>query len=707
MSQKIPNNFHKAAADAFHRAKPNMNNSYNLNEVLKARKAADQGQRRDNGEVALDDLSRVKVLSPGRQVFKRFIRNRLAVFGSVMLITMFVFSFIGPLFYAYGQKQIFYKYEPREVNYGMVKENTAYTGYDVEGDAIVERAVNNKMNSIIKSMIAEGRQSMLWKGDDSFYVVSRLADDVYLASVCDSEEIATYGSAVTEIGSYSMVGKKIEYAVKNPVEGLEDAVKAAIASDAQGGSFELNGVTYTYARGKAKSYSITAATDGLQYTGEALDECFAAAVEAASANETFEYDGAVYGLAGADGGVARVYRVGDAVPAKVYSRLSFSTYEVGAEVSDGLRVAALLATEAGGSFEAEGRTWTIANEAGEWVVRDEAGAEFMELTPYAVRRYNGDDTMEYGLKKALTEKALQLAASGEKSGSIVYDLPMQTENGEYVYDEEGTLSYQETELTLNQRDTGEFVVNCEQIIYVINMFDAPSGAHLLGTDGDGFDVLARIMYGGRVSLMVGFVVVFLETFLGVIMGGLSGYYGGWVDMLIMRLVDIFYCLPSMPIMIILGALMDAMRMDTYIRLLIMMAALGIMGWAGVARLVRGQILTLREQEFMVATEATGIRVKDRIFHHLVPNIMPQLIVQATMGMGGVILTESTLSFLGLGVKHPLATWGTIINSVSSASAMQHYAFIWIPVGLLICVTVIAFNFVGDGLRDAYDPKAKR
>ena len=206
---------------------------------------------------------------------------------------------------------------------------------------------------------------------------------------------------------------------------------------------------------------------------------------------------------------------------------------------------------------------------------------------------------------------------------------------------------------------------------------------------------------------VGCVVVFIETFLGVLMGGLEGYYGGWVDMLIMRLVDIFYCLPTLPIMIILGAMMDAMRMDTYIRLIIMMAALGIMGWAGVARLVRGQILMLRDQEFMVATEATGIRVKDRILHHLVPNVMPQLIVQATMGIGGVILMESTLSFLGLGVKHPLATWGTIINSVSSASAMAHYAFIWIPVGLLICLTVIAFNFVGDGLRDAYDPKAKR
>lgn len=261
-------------------------------------------------------------------------------------------------------------------------------------------------------------------------------------------------------------------------------------------------------------------------------------------------------------------------------------------------------------------------------------------------------------------------------------------------------------MVITQRMTGEFVINCEQIIYLIDRYATPSSAHILGTDGDGFDVLARIMYGGRVSLMVGFVVVIIETILGVIMGGLAGYFGGWVDNLIMRLVDIFYCLPMMPIMIILGAMMDAVRMDTYVRLLVMMAALGLMSWAGVARLVRGQILSLREQEFMTATEATGMRIGHRIFKHLVPNVMPQLIVVATMGLGSVILTESTLSYLGLGVKHPLATWGTMINSVSSAAAMQTYTYIWIPVGLLICLTVIAFNFVGDGLRDAYDPKSK-
>ena len=229
---------------------------------------------------------------------------------------------------------------------------------------------------------------------------------------------------------------------------------------------------------------------------------------------------------------------------------------------------------------------------------------------------------------------------------------------------------------------------------------------MLGTDGDGYDVLARMMYGGRISLMVGFVVVFLEILLGVIMGGIAGYFGGAVDTVIMRLVDIFYCLPSMPILIILGAMMDAQRFSTYGRLFVMMASLGIMGWAGIARLVRGQILSLREQEFMVAAEAGGVRVSRRIFRHLVPNVMPQLIVTATSSLGGIIITESTLSFLGLGVKHPLATWGTMINSVSTQAALEHYYYIWIPVGLLICLTVIAFNFVGDGLRDAFDPRSK-
>ena len=679
--------------------------SYSLNEVLKQR-ASQQQDAPQQGEKALDDLSRVKVLSPGRKVFKRFIRNRLAVTGSVLLLIMFAFSFLGPLFYPYGQKQIFYKYDKQKVNYAMGKDNTAYNRFDIDPAVPVESSIHNVMNSRIKSMIADGRDILPVFGGEGAYLVSKREEGIYELSRVEAEKVCTYGNATLDIGTYTMVGKKMEYA-EAPVEGLEDAIREAIAKDPSGGSFELNGVTYTYTRGKAKSYPVTAQFEGLAFTGASLDEGFEKALkEATAGSETmFEYGGTTY-LMKKDKQAWEVFAMGKAEPARLYSLLTVDTMAPDVTVSTEMRVNAMLAASGDGAFTAEGRSYSIRQEDGLWIVRDDAGAEVFELTPFSVRRYNGDDNMDYRLKKTLMGKIREMSAADEKTGTLTYPLPMQDEKGEYARNEAGEVQYSDSEMTVSRTQTGEYVITCDQVIYVIDMYAPISSEHILGTDGDGFDVMARIMYGGRVSLLVGFVVVFLETFLGVIMGGLAGYYGGWVDMLIMRLVDIFYCLPYLPIMIILGSMMDAMRMETYLRLVIMMAALGIMGWAGVARLVRGQILMLRGQEFMVATEATGIRVKDRIVHHLVPNIMPQLIVQATMGMGGVILTESTLSFLGLGVKHPLATWGTIINSVSSASAMKQYAFIWIPVGLLICITVIAFNFVGDGLRDAYDPKAK-
>jgi peptide/nickel transport system permease protein len=135
--------------------------------------------------------------------------------------------------------------------------------------------------------------------------------------------------------------------------------------------------------------------------------------------------------------------------------------------------------------------------------------------------------------------------------------------------------------------------------------------------------------------------------------------------------------------------------------------MSLLGWVGIARIVRGQILSLREQEFMVATEATGISVSRRIFKHLIPNVIPQLIVFATMGLGDVILSEATLSFLGLGIKYPDSSLVSIINAVNDSYVMTNYLFVWIPAGVLILLTVLAFNFIGDGLRDAFDPKMKR
>lgn len=246
-----------------------------------------------------------------------------------------------------------------------------------------------------------------------------------------------------------------------------------------------------------------------------------------------------------------------------------------------------------------------------------------------------------------------------------------------------------------------------QTSHQYDSYSSPTLKHWLGTDKYGMDMLTRLMYGGRVSLLIGFIVVFIETFIGVILGGIAGYFGGVIDNIIMRVVDIFYCIPSLPIIIIIGAAMDAQRVDPTIRMIYLMLSLGLLGWASIARLVRGQILTLREQEYMTATEACGIKVSRRIFRHLIPNVIPQLIVNCTMGLGSVILTEATLSFLGLGVKFPFASWGNIINDVNNTFVLTTYWFIWIPAGILLLLTVLAFNLVGDGLRDAFDPKMKR
>ena len=230
--------------------------------------------------------------------------------------------------------------------------------------------------------------------------------------------------------------------------------------------------------------------------------------------------------------------------------------------------------------------------------------------------------------------------------------------------------------------------------------------HYFGTDTLGRDIFTRIWMGGRVSLTIAVVSALVDLILGSIYGGVSGYFGGWVDNLIMRIVDIFYCIPSTPLIIILGAAMDGMRVDPQIRMLYLMLILGFLGWPGIARLVRGQILSLREQEFMTATEACGISVSRRIFRHLIPNVIPQLIVNCTMSLGATIITEATLSFLGLGVKFPFASWGNIMNDVSNSYVLTSYWFIWIPAGICLMLTVLGFNFVGDGLRDAFDPKLK-
>ena len=288
--------------------------------------------------------------------------------------------------------------------------------------------------------------------------------------------------------------------------------------------------------------------------------------------------------------------------------------------------------------------------------------------------------------------------------------------GPLVYTKWEARDIDETRTTVYAKSEIEYVdENGETVIFYqvietdsrINVLAEPGSQHLLGTDETGRDILARIMYGGRVSLTISFLAVFVVTILGVIMGGIAGYFGGTIDNIIMRICDILMCLPGFPILLIVGTLLDAMGVNLQYKIYFLMGFLTIISWSGTARLVRGQILSLREQEYMVAAEAMGYSTGRKIFKHLVPNVMPQLIVSMTLSLGSMILYESSLSYLGLGAPDEYAAWGTMINAASKPEILQNYFNVWGPPGICIIIAVLGFNFIGDGLRDALDPKMRR
>lgn len=234
----------------------------------------------------------------------------------------------------------------------------------------------------------------------------------------------------------------------------------------------------------------------------------------------------------------------------------------------------------------------------------------------------------------------------------------------------------------------------------------PSLNHLLGTDDYGRDVLTRLMFAGRISLTVGIASMILSLVLGTILGSISGFYGGIIDGIIMRIADILMSIPSLPLLIIIAALLSELKVPAEYRLYIVMLMLSFVGWPGLARLVRGQILFLREQTYMKAAEILGLGDKRKIINHLIPNTLPLLIVVATLSTASGILSESSLSFLGLGVVPPTPSWGNMISTANNLLDFQKRPWLWIPPGVAIFLTVVAINLLGDAIRDALDPKMK-
>ena len=561
----------------------------------------------------LSDERRVKVLSPSMLVMKRFIRNKLAITGLIILVVMFLFSFLGGVLMPYRQDEVFTKQEFIPKEYAAALYNTELRTVNAPGEEFDKGAFAQFILALTKGefTFTSNDVNYAYTKENDYYLISRIQ---IVANVMSRKLLYSY----------------------TPAEGftLSDELKAAYeaAAKAEEQSFEFEGTTYIAGRG-------TNAFIGIP-------------VESAIAS------------------------------LNVFDSASTDDHEVVSSYA--FHLAAERAVAQGeSSFTLDGVEYAVESEdLSHRILQD--GRTVSLVSTMIVNPYIASNFLSLDFKEAI-----RLAVYNDQT-KFTYP----NADGEEV-----TYTITLVNHTYN--------VKTLTIAQLLDSYAFPSATHVLGTDNNGMDMLTRLMYGGRISLMVGFVVIFFELIIGVVIGGIAGYFGKWVDTLLMRFIDLFNAIPYWPIMVITGAVLDANKVDPIPRIMILMLILGLMGWTGIARIVRGQILTLREQDFMVAAEATGISVYRRIFKHLVPNVMPLLIVNATMGLGGIIITEAVLSFLGLGIKYPMASWGSIINAASDVYVMTNFWFIWIPAGMLILLTVLGFNFVGDGLRDAFDPRMKR
>ncbi len=599
----------------------NMKNDDKNTEKIETQTPAADNQVNNAPAPGLDDEQRIKVLSPGMLVAKRFIRNKLAIVGLCCIIGMALFSIIGPFISPYGQGQQFTKVDMMEQMYASVTNNTEFR-YIEYPNASFDSADRGKFISAIRA-------------SESIFEVDK--KDASGSEIKMPYRVETIGT------DFYQVYKGITVAKINTV----------------GNVTEYPGMTFSAEIQKAYDTAVSERSK-VFFVGD--DEYAITSVK----KDTFVF----------------VFK-----PVSLVTKLLVDTYSESSVITYDFYLQAETALNSGAAtFNADGVNYAIETDGGTATIYSNEGGvktPYANLSTYLVQNFSPSDYISVQFKEAVKEAIVA------KQDSFVF-----AEAGQDI-----TYSI--------ERENEIWKIKKKYPTTVLDIYSYPTKAHWLGTDSNGMDNMTRLMFGGRVSLIIGFIVVAIELVIGVVLGGISGYFGRLVDQLIMRIVDVFNCIPFMPILIIIGAVMDQLRVESQVRLFYLMIILGVLGWPGVARMVRGQILTLREQEFMIAAEATGLSVYRRIFKHLIPNVIPLLIVYATMNLGSTILTEATLSFLGFGVKYPFASWGRAINEVSNSYVMVKYLHIWIPPGICILITVLGFNFIGDGLRDAFDPKMKR
>ena len=353
-----------------------------------------------------------------------------------------------------------------------------------------------------------------------------------------------------------------------------------------------------------------------------------------------------------------------------------------AELSFDAKLAALTAQAAGETtFTADGQDYALDDDGN----ITQSGSEVAYIGRFVVSAADASvvisrdfrDRLEEAIDDNITEFTYTDADGNEAEYDIVYDA-----------------------------STGVWSVKQMTETYVFDRYASPNKEHWLGTDTNGMDMLTRLMYGGRVSLIIGFIVVAIEGSIGIVMGGISGYFGGWVDILLMRVTEIVGAIPFLPFALVLSAILQSSDLHENTRIFIIMLILGLLSWTGLAKLIRGQILAEREKEFVTAARSMGVKEGRIAFKHILPNVISVILVSVTLDFAGCMLTESSLSYLGFGVQLPRPTWGNMLDGSRNALVIQSYWWRWVFPALFLSIVVICINIIGDTLREVLDPKSE-
>ena len=620
-------------------------------------------------ELTEDEKFRVENLeSPSKLAVKAFFRRKLAVAALIVLVALFLFVFVGPYFF------------PMDLTYtdaNLANLPPNYTMLDVPSDL-----------------------------EDDIRTISGFAD--FTIGVSEDNNFYIWGNTLDTLSEvdYSKVPEEIkEGNIFTASAGLDHII--AITTEGKivgwGKNYQCQ---YGYKQNEADPYFQMPE----EFITGTIDTSKVQQLLCGYQATALVYDGKLYvwGNPSGMGNMADMLKLGDKVDTPV-KKVAMSNYYAIALLEDG-------------SVSTAGQTYTF-NRQSAYSNKAE-GNKVANLQSYIKDKNVVDISATKNCFALLCDDGELLIAGAAQFGET--DVPALAEGEKFVSVVGGTnhfvgvtdkgVAYAWGHNDGKQADVygaeaGVVYAGSKQTYLVSNegeLLDATGfKGYIMGTDNRGRDIFTRIVHGGKMTMTVGAVAVIVSTIIAIIIGCLSGYFGGWVDMLLMRITEIFSAIPFLPFAMMLSYVIQRNPIDETVRIVIIMIMLGLLSWTGLARMIRGQVLAEREKEFVTAAKSMGVKENRIAFKHILPNVISVILVSVTLDFAGCMLTESSLSYLGFGVQQPQPTWGNMLDGANNSIVIQNYWWQWVFPAIFLSIATISINIIGDTLRDVLDPKSSQ